>query len=72
MSYQEYDQLSEEELISYYMRVKGYIDQGFRVDGLKEELELIYEALKRKSHKSVKNKDVFLKEIDKYLRTIRL
>lgn len=72
MSSHDYDKLSGKELQSYYERVRGYIEQGFRVDGLKEELELIYKAMNKKDRKSVKHKDKYLQEISHYIRTIRL
>lgn len=68
----DYDQLTAKELQSYYERVRGYIEQGFRVDGLKEELELIYIAMKKRNGEHLQKKEKYLQEISHYIRTIRL
>ncbi|MDQ0257541.1 hypothetical protein J2S74_004999 [Evansella vedderi] len=69
---QNYEKLSDKELEAYYKRVKNYIEQGFRVDGLKEELQMIYDALEKKSDLQVKNKNQYLEEINYYIKTLRL
>ncbi|UTW69294.1 hypothetical protein KHA80_20775 [Anaerobacillus sp. HL2] len=43
-----YEEMTTNELLAYYKRVKDYIDQGFRVEGLKDELNLISITLKRR------------------------
>ncbi|MBM7094314.1 MULTISPECIES: hypothetical protein [Alteribacter] len=69
-----YDQfLSYQELMNYYARVKNYIDDGFRVDGLKEELELIFTSLRRKAgeERIEIDEEKLEKEIKCYIRRLR-
>ncbi|RXI97865.1 hypothetical protein DS745_16015 [Anaerobacillus alkaliphilus] len=67
-----YEQMSTSEIVAYYKRVRNYIDQGFRVEGLKDELHLISKTLKQKSREMNKNELAqYLGEIDSYLKNIR-
>ncbi|MFA9559591.1 hypothetical protein ACERII_19965 [Evansella sp. AB-rgal1] len=68
----EYDKLSEAELVTYYERIRGYMEKGFRVDGLKEELELLFLALSKRSDQRIEKKQAYLQEITYYLKTLRL
>ncbi|ADU30413.1 hypothetical protein [Evansella cellulosilytica] len=72
MPTKDYERFSGQELENYYKRIQNYIEQGFRADGLKEELELIYDALTKTDDVKIKGKQKYLKEIEYYLRTIRL
>ncbi|MBU9721381.1 MULTISPECIES: hypothetical protein [Bacillaceae] len=74
MATKDYRELLDHELINYYLWVRSYIEKGFRVDGLKEELQLIHDEMKRRSigDETVDEKAVYLKEIRHYIRTIRL
>lgn len=67
-----YEEMTTCEIIEYYKRVKDYIDQGFRVEGLKDELNLISKTLKGKSTEmSGSELDQYLVEIETYLKSIR-
>jgi hypothetical protein len=67
-----YEEMTTCEIIEYYKRVKDYIDQGFRVEGLKDELNLISKTLKGKSTEmSGSELDSYLVEIETYLKSIR-
>lgn len=67
-----YEEMTTCEIIKYYKRVKDYIDQGFRVEGLKDELNLISKTLKGKSTEmSDSELDSYLIEIETYLKSIR-
>lgn len=67
-----YEQMTTDEIIAYYKRVRNYIEQGFRVDGLKDELSLISRTLKVKNTEiSDLELEQYLGEIEKYLKTIR-
>lgn len=67
-----YEEMTTSELLAYYKRVKEYIDQGFRVEGLKDELNLISITLKRKKEeRACIELDEYIVEIEKYLKTIR-
>lgn len=69
MSYQE---LTTGELVAYYKRVKQYIEQGFRVEGLKDELVLISDSLKEKSTEICDEElEQYLSEIELYLNSLR-
>ncbi|WP_156906541.1 hypothetical protein [Alteribacter aurantiacus] len=65
--------LSFKELMTYYDRVKKYVDDGFRVDGLKEELELILSSLKRKAEEEgiALDHHTLEKEVKHYIRLLR-
>lgn len=67
-----YEQMTTGEIIAYYKRVKDYIDQGFRVEGLKDELTLISKTLQTKSSEmSGYELEQYLVEIETYLKNIR-
>ncbi|QOY34805.1 hypothetical protein AWH56_019080 [Anaerobacillus isosaccharinicus] len=67
-----YEQMTTGEIIAYYKRVKDYIDQGFRVEGLKDELTLISRTLQTKSSELSGNElEQYLVEIETYLKNIR-
>ncbi|TMW73334.1 hypothetical protein [Alteribacter natronophilus] len=68
-----YECLNFRELTAYYTRVKKYIDDGFRADGLKEELELILKSLKEKARSENVSCDAgeFEEEIRRYIRRLR-
>ncbi|WP_096435272.1 hypothetical protein [Alteribacter populi] len=68
-----YDFLSYHELVAYYARVKKYIDDGFRVDGLREELELILRSLVKKAEEENEpmDKAEYEREIRSYIRLLR-
>ncbi|MCT8137914.1 hypothetical protein H1D32_09205 [Anaerobacillus sp. CMMVII] len=67
-----YEQMTTGEIIDYYKRVRSYIEQGFRVEGLKDELALISKTMKGKSSEmSGSELEQYLVEIDKYLKSIR-
>ncbi len=68
----DYEQMTSSEIISYYKRVRNYIEQGFRVEGLKDELHLISETMKSKRREMNEAElEQYLKEIDNYLKSIR-
>lgn len=67
-----YDEMTTDEIIAYYKRVRDYIEQGFRVEGLKDELSLISKTLNVKNTEmSDKELEQYLGEIEKYLKIIR-
>lgn len=67
-----YQYMTTNELIEYYQRVKYYIEQGFRVEGLKDELKLISQTFEVKSSElSQEEVDAYLSEIKHYLTSIR-
>ncbi|WP_096188968.1 hypothetical protein [Evansella halocellulosilytica] len=68
MPSQIYEQLSEEELIDYYLWVKDYIKRGFQVEGLKDELQMIYNTIEVKVTTS--DKDVYLNEIKQLMNEV--
>ena len=67
-----YHNLTTNELVAYYERVKCYIEKGFRVDGLKDELKLISQTFEVKGSE-LKQEDLntYLTEIQHYLSSIR-
>ncbi len=67
-----YEHMTTGEIIAYYKRVREYIDQGFRVEGLREELYLISNTFKLKSIATNEPElQHYVQEIEKYLETIR-
>lgn len=67
-----YEQMTTCEIVAYYKRVKDYIEKGFRVEGLKDELTIISNTLKRKSTEMNGTElEQYLYEIEEYLKTIR-
>ncbi|OIJ12754.1 hypothetical protein BKP35_09230 [Anaerobacillus arseniciselenatis] len=67
-----YEHMSTGEIIAYYKRVRDYIDQGFRVEGLRDELFLISNTFKVKSvEMNEPELHQYVQEIEKYLETIR-
>ncbi|PYZ98142.1 hypothetical protein CR205_05980 [Alteribacter lacisalsi] len=68
-----YEHLTFRELTAYYSRVKKYIDDGFRADGLKEELELILKSIKEKARAENLPCDAqaYESEIRRYIRRLR-
>ncbi|OIJ13017.1 hypothetical protein BKP37_10855 [Anaerobacillus alkalilacustris] len=67
-----YTEMTTSEIIAYYKRVKEYIDQGFRVDGLKDELNLISKTLLCKKQELCRSElQKYLMEIEKYKKIIR-
>ncbi|UCZ51589.1 hypothetical protein LGQ02_11980 [Bacillus shivajii] len=65
-----YDQLTEEELIDYYLWVKDYIKKGFRVEGLKDELQLIYNTFEMKVKRH--DRESYLKEIEQLMKKVHI
>ena len=67
-----YEQMSVVEIIEYYKRVRDYVEKGFRVEGLKDELALISETLKGKKEEGNGTElEQYLSEIDVFLKNIR-
>ncbi|MCD8503095.1 MAG: hypothetical protein LRY71_17350 [Bacillaceae bacterium] len=67
-----YQYMTTNELIEYYQRVKYYIEKGFRVEGLKDELKLISQTFEVKSSELGQEEvDAYLTEINHYLKSIR-
>jgi hypothetical protein len=67
-----YEHMTTGEVIAYYKRVRDYIEQGFRVEGLKDELALISKTLQGKSTELNDSElEQYLEEIDLYLKNIR-
>lgn len=67
-----YEQMTIGEIITYYKRVRDYIEQGFRVEGLKEELSIISKILTDKNTEiGDRELDQYIVEIEKYLKNIR-
>lgn len=67
-----YEHMTVGEIIAYYKRVRDYIEQGFRVEGLRDELFLISNTFKIKSSQLDEPELVqYVQEIEKYLETIR-
>lgn len=67
-----YEQMTTDEIVAYYKRVRNYIEQGFRVDGLRDELGIISKTLKEKNTElGGLELEQYLGEIEKYLKTIR-
>ncbi len=68
----DYGKMTISEIIDYYERVRNYIDQGFRVEGLQDELTLISKTLKGKGTEMNGTKLAqYLGEIEGYLKSIR-
>lgn len=67
-----YEHMTTGEIIAYYKRVRNYIEQGFRVEGLKDELSLISDTLRGKSTEmETEELEQYLVEINRYLTNIR-
>ncbi|MBU8907432.1 hypothetical protein [Desertibacillus haloalkaliphilus] len=67
-----YSDMSTHEIIAYYKRVKNYLDQGFRAEGLRDELVVISNTFKEKEMDDSQNSfSNYLAEIHQYLLTIR-
>lgn len=66
-----YEHMTTGEIIAYYKRVRDYIEQGFRVEGLRDELHLIANTFKMKSTEDDSDLHLYVKEIENYLQTIR-
>ena len=67
-----YEQMTTGELLAYYKRVRDYIEQGFRVEGLKDELHLISQTLQAKKTELCGTElNKYLGEIEHYLKNIR-
>lgn len=67
-----YRNMSVDELINYYKRIKDYLEQGFRVEGIKDELELISSTIKEKSSSNqCETISSYLDEMRYYMLTIR-
>lgn len=67
-----YEQMTTAEIIAYYKRVRNYIEQGFRVEGLRDELSLISKTIKGKNTEMGDLElEQYLGEIEKYLKIIR-
>ncbi|MGO4886497.1 hypothetical protein ACJ2A9_01955 [Anaerobacillus sp. MEB173] len=72
MELHHYYNMSVDELINYYKRIKEYIEQGFRVEGIKEELEIISRTIKEKSMDVEQDRiSHYLEEIRHYMLSIR-
>lgn len=68
-----YQHMTVDELIDYYKFIKNYLEQGFRVDGIKDELELISKTIQEKTNSIEYDRHIsyYLNEIKQYMLTIR-